>query len=110
MFVPGQNKPRAPRILPLAAASRVSPGANWYLHKPAAIMTCLMGSIVLVWSAPKWRRRSACQESMRREPAPDPTQSPFRAQLCSTGAVCRVDFDNPEEALARGHLHLRRHE
>src|SRR5438034_1146610 len=80
------------------------------LHKPVGIMMCFVGSMPFVQSAPKGRGRSACQESMMRGLAPGPTQPSFPDQLCSTGAVCPVDFHSRREALARGHLHLRRHE
>src|SRR5437870_8621110 len=73
-------------------------------------MICLVSSKSAVQCDPKGRGRSACQESMRRGLAPDPTQPSFPDQLCSRGAVCQVDFHTQQEALARGHLHLYRHE
>src|SRR2546426_11879969 len=80
------------------------------LHKPVGIMMCFVGSMPFVQSAPKGRGRSACQESMMQGLAPDPTQPSLPHQLCSTGAVCAVDFHSRQEALARDHLHLHRHE
>src|SRR2546427_5171344 len=73
-------------------------------------MIRLVGSMPLIESAPKGRGRLACQVSVRRGSAPDPTQPPFPDQLCSTREVCRVVFRSLGEALARGLLHLCRHE